>query len=381
MKRCPKCGARNADESVTCNLCNWRMNEVVDVAGTFEPRLWKEGKQRNRGEINRAPQNFYPGSASAGAQTPTPAPASDADLNTERHFLVPPLGDPIKLDIAKTSFVFGRDAACQIRIPSTKVSRRHAEIRWAIQGDQRACLLRDLNSQNGTYVNDVKLTTEHVLDDNDSIRLGDFVTMYRKLAPGDDTSNLIKEMSDTDILDTVRLENVTAGIAGNLSGDASVLPINEVLRRLLSLHAYGTLNVEVGGAKGAMRIVDGRAVDGGYAGLEGMAAIRAMAALTTGRFRFDVDPNAPKPAARAGALTERFEPPPRPTQSWGAPPKAGPPPALAPGFGNAPGGPAPGAPQPPAPRPAAPPRQGPGTAPIRPRPPTNPPGPAPQSPG
>src|SRR5579871_1241303 len=280
MRRCPKCGARNADESITCSLCNWRMNEVVDVAGTHEPRLWKEGRQTSRAPVGPAgikgqTRAFYPQVPGA-PQAQPPAPDPDGDLNTERHFLVPPLGDPIKLDTAKTSFVFGRDPSCQFKIPSGKVSRRHAEIRWAVSGQSRSCILRDLNSQNGTFVNDVKLTAEHVLGDNDAIRLGDFVTTYRKLAPGDDTGNLVKELTDTDTMDTMHLENVTAGIAGNLAGDASVLPINEVLRRLIPLHAYGTLSVEVGGAKGTMKVVDGRAVDGTYAGLEGMAAIRAM---------------------------------------------------------------------------------------------------------
>src|SRR5438105_12425425 len=113
MKRCPKCGARNADEAVTCSLCNWRMGEVVDVAGTFEPRLWQKGAQRDRGEIAREARGERPTTHLSPDQPLEPPPRAPqqlqqdlADLNTERHFLVPPIGDPMKLDLQTSSFVF-----------------------------------------------------------------------------------------------------------------------------------------------------------------------------------------------------------------------------------------------------------------------------------
>jgi predicted component of type VI protein secretion system len=59
----------------------------------------------------------------------------------------------------------GRDSTCDIVIPGTHLSRRHAEL--AIKGSK--LLIRDLNSSNGTYVND-KRVTEAELESGDTVR-------------------------------------------------------------------------------------------------------------------------------------------------------------------------------------------------------------------
>ncbi len=61
--------------------------------------------------------------------------------------------------------VLGRDSSCDITIPGTHLSRRHAEL--AVKG--RALLIRDLNSSNGTFVNDRRIT-EIALKPGDSVR-------------------------------------------------------------------------------------------------------------------------------------------------------------------------------------------------------------------
>ncbi|GAA2060421.1 DUF3662 and FHA domain-containing protein [Williamsia deligens] len=65
------------------------------------------------------------------------------------------------------SNVIGRGQEAQFRLPDTGVSRRHVEIRW----DGRTALLHDLNSTNGTTVNDVAVSSWE-LADGDRIRLG-----------------------------------------------------------------------------------------------------------------------------------------------------------------------------------------------------------------
>lgn len=49
--------------------------------------------------------------------------------------------------------ILGRDPSCDIIIPGTHLSRRHAEL--AIHG--RSLLVRDLGSANGTYVNERRI--------------------------------------------------------------------------------------------------------------------------------------------------------------------------------------------------------------------------------
>ncbi|MGH3783896.1 MAG: DUF3662 and FHA domain-containing protein [Pseudonocardiaceae bacterium] len=63
--------------------------------------------------------------------------------------------------------VVGRGQDAQFRLPDTGVSRRHLEIRW----DGQVALLSDLNSTNGTTVNNAPVQ-EWQLADGDVIRLG-----------------------------------------------------------------------------------------------------------------------------------------------------------------------------------------------------------------
>ena len=63
--------------------------------------------------------------------------------------------------------VIGRGQDAQFRLPDTGVSRRHLEIRW----DGHTALLSDLNSTNGTTVNNAPVQ-EWQLADGDVIRVG-----------------------------------------------------------------------------------------------------------------------------------------------------------------------------------------------------------------
>lgn len=65
------------------------------------------------------------------------------------------------------SNVVGRGQDAQFRLPDTGVSRRHLEIRW----DGQVAVLSDLNSTNGTTVNNAPVQ-EWQLADGDVIRLG-----------------------------------------------------------------------------------------------------------------------------------------------------------------------------------------------------------------
>lgn len=65
------------------------------------------------------------------------------------------------------SNIIGRGQDAQFRLPDTGVSRRHLEVRW----DGQVALLSDLNSTNGTTVNNAPVQ-EWQLADGDVIRLG-----------------------------------------------------------------------------------------------------------------------------------------------------------------------------------------------------------------
>ena len=80
--------------------------------------------------------------------------------------IVMPSGERIELGAAP--IVIGRMSECDITIPDTNVSRRHAQIRPSGSGFSIA----DLGSTNGTLVNGERLVTEKRLADGDIISVG-----------------------------------------------------------------------------------------------------------------------------------------------------------------------------------------------------------------
>ncbi len=80
----------------------------------------------------------------------------------EGHRLTLPLDKPI---------VAGRDEGCQLTLQSTLVSRRHTELRHVAGG----IWVKDLGSQNGTYVNEVAIAEPALMQPGDLLRIGAIV--------------------------------------------------------------------------------------------------------------------------------------------------------------------------------------------------------------
>lgn len=89
--------------------------------------------------------------------------------------------DPSGEHIAKASelqsdvAVIGRNPDCEISLPSSTVSRRHAQIREA--GGH--FFLQDLNSTNGTLLNREPVIGEELLHDRDEIGVGIYRLIFR----------------------------------------------------------------------------------------------------------------------------------------------------------------------------------------------------------
>lgn len=63
--------------------------------------------------------------------------------------------------------VLGRDDGCDIVIPVRQISRQHVKI--VLEGG--ACVIEDMRSKNGTWVNGYRLTGMRQLEDGDEIRI------------------------------------------------------------------------------------------------------------------------------------------------------------------------------------------------------------------
>ncbi len=81
--------------------------------------------------------------------------------------------------VGDTPVVLGRDPDCDVPIPLTAVSRRHAQIVRA--GDRH--FIEDLQSRNGTFLNDVIVPARRALKNNDRIRIGYFIAAFLDQAP------------------------------------------------------------------------------------------------------------------------------------------------------------------------------------------------------
>src|SRR3954467_5484812 len=76
-------------------------------------------------------------------------------------------GSRFELDIDRA--VIGRSADCEVAVDVPAVSRRHA----AILRDRGRYFVEDLQSRNGTYLNDKRITERSPLDEGDQLIICD----------------------------------------------------------------------------------------------------------------------------------------------------------------------------------------------------------------
>lgn len=70
--------------------------------------------------------------------------------------------------------VIGRDATCEVSIPSDRVSRRHCHV----EPQQGGWLLEDLGSSNGTLVNQERIQQRRALRGGEYIQAGDCLLRF-----------------------------------------------------------------------------------------------------------------------------------------------------------------------------------------------------------
>lgn len=101
---------------------------------------------------------------------------TDLDFRKDRYILLEIYGRDIgkRRDISKDGIIIGRSEDCDIPIDDQGISRRHCKI--IKQGKEFMAL--DLNSTNGTYLNDKKLDATTILHNGDRIKLGNTIFKF-----------------------------------------------------------------------------------------------------------------------------------------------------------------------------------------------------------
>ena len=102
-----------------------------------------------------------------------------------------------RLVLPERELVVGRDEDCQLRLTSSLVSRKHCILDVRPDG----IWVRDLASQNGTYVNDVAVTQPLLLRTGDILRVGAALFQVPETAPLPKSKKATGKISDNDIAD------------------------------------------------------------------------------------------------------------------------------------------------------------------------------------
>jgi DNA-binding winged helix-turn-helix (wHTH) protein len=104
------------------------------------------------------------GEASEASSPATPDPA--ADSGAARYWLA---WDERRFMLTVGETLIGRNPECAIWLDVSGVSRRHARVR--LDGVTGTAAIEDLNSMNGTFVNDVRVEAARSLNDGDVVQV------------------------------------------------------------------------------------------------------------------------------------------------------------------------------------------------------------------
>lgn len=244
---CPRCGYKNDDTALTCNLC-----------GELLRRMGRPGTE----------------AAPKGTEA-EPTSAEEEDARLVLHCF--PL-DPVILEKDRP-ITIGRSKNSELVLPVGMVSREHASVTW----NGKEFELRDLGSSNGTFVNDKEIKT-HALRAGDVVKIGPYQLNVRAFGSG-----LQEMMSEGPMLD--RTQNMTRrevfGKAATFSGKIGEMQLSEVVQLIEFNQKTGVLEVEDGKNRGSLFFRGGQLLDAQFADLTGEGAVAEFLVLATGSFHFD----------------------------------------------------------------------------------------------
>ncbi|MHC4885168.1 MAG: DUF4388 domain-containing protein [Planctomycetota bacterium] len=141
-----------------------------------------------------------------------------------------------------------------MRINDNRVSRQHAELYW----DGEGFILHDLQSSNGTWVNDDRVDTVD-LSDGDKVEIGPEHFLYRQTKSRKDVEamrNQIRRKTArlcTEVVPEMQLSED----GGELRGALDSVPITEVVQMLNVTNRTGLLVVRSGSGKALLYFFKG----------------------------------------------------------------------------------------------------------------------------
>ena len=199
-------------------------------------------------------------------------------------------GQQLELELNRT-YSIGRGLDCDIAIADMASSRHHASLITGSEPD--AILLEDLDSRNGTFVDEERLEGRRPLLDLNRIRIGATLFLLRLR----DGPMRVDEQLDTG---TIALESLTLGAdvdenvlrvaaqhgqaSTEIAGQLSSFTCIDVFQLLIQTHRTGTLHIATGESEGQVHLNDGDVIHAVYGDLEGFPALAALVKEDQGIF-------------------------------------------------------------------------------------------------
>ncbi|MBI3724334.1 FHA domain-containing protein [bacterium] len=289
--KCPKCGFENKPGAELCAGCKAvRFTSVLrpTAAGAKPTASWGAGARPNEAPaltpvpqaapkpktVKHTGQTTKTGKTTKVKMAKLPLPATPARRSTTGHFLMRAGAPPLELKPGE-SFTIGRQASCSLSIPSKRISRVHAEIRWE---DGRP-VISDKGSANGVFVGGARVT-DHKLAPGDELEIGPFLCVYQYVDPAKPAPVHEAEAPADQSAKTVAVQ------ADALSGQIDANGVAEVLQSLELGKKSGTLKVFSRRFTGWLTVHEGVPIAAEAGDSKGFDAALEILDQTAGRFTF-----------------------------------------------------------------------------------------------
>ncbi|MFC1848769.1 DUF4388 domain-containing protein [candidate division CSSED10-310 bacterium] len=209
-------------------------------------------------------------------------------------------GKPFRLNKHRTATV-GREKYNDIILNNLLVSRQHALVTW----ENGEFIVKDLKSQNGTFVNDKRIEKE-VLQQGDVIKIGGFELHVQAVS-----QNAIEEMLFSERLRTSSKETVKYSVKGmkvsedGFSGNLTSLSLAEIVQIINQSLKNGRLTIFQEAEQGIHADIyfhDGEFVHAQFKKISGLEAVFAILRLKEGKFEFKNGVIAPEKTIHESAM-------------------------------------------------------------------------------
>ncbi len=281
--KCPACGSENLTTAKRCGGCR----AELPVRATPAPRAratrempgaparlgpTRSGKTTKVSKTGKVATVKHPAAASP---APSSAPAPPL-APAKGHLLVRAGAPPLELRPGEV-FTIGRQSSCSLQIPSKRISRVHAEIRW----EKDRPVLSDKGSANGVFVGGNRIT-DHRLAPGDEVEIGPFLCVYEYVDPGARTAPIAVKTGDAD-------DEASQTVAEQVDALSGVIDSNglaEVLQGLELGRKSGTLKVFARRQHGWITVHEGVPLAALWGEATDDVAALKLLGLTEGRFSF-----------------------------------------------------------------------------------------------